>query len=277
MLLNPFTYHSPKTIEEASNLFGQLSRARFLAGGTFLINNLKSLKRRNLATPDHIVSLKKISGLHEIKLSSNKLDIGSMTTLDQIIQNKDIEQKYPILKQVAENIATTQIRNMATIGGNVCCRYTWAEFASCLIALEATLCFHEKGEEIKVLAEDFYKNSAKSKGILTKISINLQENANIVYQRASKTSGVDVPMLTVCIKAQIENKKIKNIFFIINDGSSFSKRDLNVESALKDAAIQELEEKAINSIDFSSYALDTDYKKDLLKAHIKYAIQKLKK
>jgi len=67
MLLNPFNYHSPKTLKEACNLLDTLKNARILSGGTFLVNNLKSLKRRGLKTPDDIISLQKIPEIKVFK------------------------------------------------------------------------------------------------------------------------------------------------------------------------------------------------------------------
>ncbi|MDD3374918.1 MAG: FAD binding domain-containing protein [Candidatus Omnitrophica bacterium] len=276
MLLNPFNYHSPKTLKEACHLLSTLKNARVLAGGTFLINTLKSLKRKGLKTPDDIISLQRISEIKGIEIKTGAITIGAMTTLDDIIQNNDIKKNCPILKVVAENIASTQIRNMATIGGNVACRYGWAEFASCLIALEATLKFAKNNEIKEIPAEDFFKNNAKSEGLLISILISTQKNTAIIYERVAKTSGIDLPMLTICIKASVEKERISNVRFIINDGASFSKRDASIEKALEKSHLDEkIEEKILTSLDPEKYKLNTEYKKELLKVHSKYAIQKL--
>ena len=276
MLLNPFNYHSPKTLKEACNLLGTLKSARILSGGTFLINNLKSFKRRGLKTPDDIISLQKVSEAKGVKTKSNEITIGAMETLDNIIQNKNIEKNCQILQTVASNIATTQIRNMATIGGNVACRYPWAEFASCLIALDATLHFIQNNKTKKIVAENFFKNNAKPEGLLVSISIPVQKNTTIVYERVSKTSGIDVPMMTICIKASIEKKILSNVHVVINDGISFSKRDMSIEKILEKSGIdEEIEKKMIAALNLKACQLDTEYKEDLLKIHSKYAIKKL--
>ena len=65
MLLNPLTFHNPKTLEEAAKLYSTLPDSKLLAGGTFLLNNLKALKHKGLKTPKNIIT-KKIYNASEI-------------------------------------------------------------------------------------------------------------------------------------------------------------------------------------------------------------------
>ncbi len=202
--------------------------------------------------------------------------IGAMTTLNNIAQDKNVEKHYPILRIVSENIASTQIRNMATIGGNVACRYAWTEFASCLIALEATLHFAEKKKLKEISAESFFKNNAKPEGLLTSISIPIKKDIIAIYKRVSKTPGVDLPMLTVCIKVSLKKNTLLDVRVVINDGASFSKRDVSIEKALEGSNLDEnIEGKFLSNLNPETYKLDNEYKKELLRIHSKYAIQKL--
>ena len=84
MLLNPVTYHSPTSAREAAKLYSTLSEVRLLAGGTFLLNSLKSLKHKGLKTPRNIISLKSIPELTGITADEEGITIGAMTTITNL-------------------------------------------------------------------------------------------------------------------------------------------------------------------------------------------------
>ena len=141
MLLNPLTYHSPKSLKEALGLYSSLENARLQAGGTFLLNSLKLLKRNDAKTPNHVIGLNKIPELKRITLTKESLTIGSMTTITEIFESPNLADNFKILRQVCRNISTTPIRNMATLGGNLTCRYTWTEMPAVMIGLSAQMFF----------------------------------------------------------------------------------------------------------------------------------------
>ena len=70
MLLNPLTVYSPKSLDELLQLYGKLENVRLQAGGTFLLNALKLLKRNHAKTPAHVISLTKVAELKGIKMKA---------------------------------------------------------------------------------------------------------------------------------------------------------------------------------------------------------------
>jgi len=109
MRLPWFEYRAPATLAEAARILaGEGANAMLIAGGTDLLPNMK---RRQMA-PKVLVSLKKVKELH-----SNGESIGAATTLTEIVNKKDL----PLgLRQAAHQVATVHLRNMGTIGGNLC-------------------------------------------------------------------------------------------------------------------------------------------------------------
>ena len=93
-------------------------RARVIAGGTDLLGTLKD--NIHAAYPDTLVNIKTVEGLSYVKENGEGLRIGAMTKLHEIETNQIIRDKYRILAEAAHTVATPQIRNMATIGGNIC-------------------------------------------------------------------------------------------------------------------------------------------------------------
>src|SRR5216110_653368 len=86
MLLNVLTFHSPRTLKEATQLYATLGDVKILAGGTFLLNSLKLLKRKGTKTPANIISLRKVDDLRGIKADEDKLTIKAMTIINDLFE-----------------------------------------------------------------------------------------------------------------------------------------------------------------------------------------------
>ncbi len=114
--MKPFKYTAPVTEASACGLLGEGSLA--FAGGTSAMNLLKE----NVLTPDVVVDLKRIEGLSSIEPTSSGLRIGANVTLDEVLAHDGVRRDYPVLHQALFNAATPQIRNRATLGGNLCAR-----------------------------------------------------------------------------------------------------------------------------------------------------------
>jgi 4-hydroxybenzoyl-CoA reductase subunit beta len=115
--LHEYSYHRPKTIAEAATLLAQNpGRARLIAGGTDLMPNMK----HGLFTPSMLIALKQVEELHGIRVENNELVIGAAESLTSISRHPLVLQHFPSLAQAAGSVAGPQLRNMGTIGGNLC-------------------------------------------------------------------------------------------------------------------------------------------------------------
>jgi len=278
MLLEPFNFHSPKNTTEAIKLCEGLDKYRILAGGTFLINNLKLLKRKGLKAPEHIISLSKISDLNGILKAKDTLTIKAMTSINAIAASTDLDGYSEAIKTAAEGIATTPIRNMATIGGNLTCRYTWTELPAVMIALGANMHFLRKnGKENIIPAEEFYKNGAKTTELFEKVTIKEQPSSFASYQRVSKLSEIDIPLLAVCIKATINKNKFSDTRVVINNTKEFAQRDTKLENFLNTSSCDaKVSDEALKHLDKILYAAEgDDYKSHISGTCVKNAITEL--
>ena len=151
--LPQFEYLAPCSLEEACSLLKEHSgRIKVLAGGTDL---LPALKQR-LSTLSYIVDLKQIPGLDQIEEGEETVKIGPLTTLSAVESSPTIKKYFPGLSEAAQSVGATQIKNMATIGGNIGletrCLYfnqppLWRNsFAACL-KLGGKVCHAVKGSE----------------------------------------------------------------------------------------------------------------------------------
>jgi xanthine dehydrogenase YagS FAD-binding subunit len=117
--MRPFTHFNARTVKEACKLLAKYDgKAVLNAGGTDL---LSTLKEENLFEyPEALINIKTIAGLDEIVESKGTLRIGPLTKLSSLVTSPLLNDRYPALAEAAHTVATPQIRNAATVGGNLC-------------------------------------------------------------------------------------------------------------------------------------------------------------
>ena len=117
--MRAFSYAKPGTTGEALKILDQhRGQAAVLAGGTDLL----SLMKDAVVSPAVVVNVKAISELSGISRQGGQLRIGATTTLTDLIEDSTVSSRYPSLVQAAEGITSPQIRNMGTVGGDLCQR-----------------------------------------------------------------------------------------------------------------------------------------------------------
>ena len=280
MLLNPITFHTPQTLSEAVQLYARLDSVKLHAGGSFLLNSLKLLKRTGIKTPANIVSLYQVKELKGISLDQEKLTIKSMTTIDELFEFPLLEDNFKIFKIVCRNISTQPIRNMATVGGNLTCRYTWTEMPAVMIGLEADLHFMSSdGREHILCAEEFFKNAAKTDKILTQVTIKRDKKAAIAYRRVKKSPYVDIPLLSMFLKTYFDKGGFTNTRVAINNCVAFAQRDRILENFLNQSTCANgVAQEALDHLDQGIYSTrSSDYKQHMFRVSIKSAIEELTK
>jgi 4-hydroxybenzoyl-CoA reductase subunit beta len=115
--LPPFLYHRPRSVLEAVELRGEYTdESMYIAGGTDLVPNMK----HKLFEPAHLIALKGIDELKGIREDDGHLSIGAAETLTSVATNNDVVSRFPALAEAASHVAGPQLRNMGTIGGNLC-------------------------------------------------------------------------------------------------------------------------------------------------------------
>jgi 4-hydroxybenzoyl-CoA reductase subunit beta len=118
MTLPKFTHMAPSSLDEALDLLNEKGeKTKVIAGGSDLMVQLK----HRTTTPEFILDIKDLTGLEGINTGSDgKMIIGALTTLDTLSESEQIKEHFPILARAALKVASSQIRNVGTLGGNVC-------------------------------------------------------------------------------------------------------------------------------------------------------------
>ena len=147
MRLPLFKYMAPKTAHEAARILADHApgEAMLMAGGTDLLPNMK----RRQQTPKIVVSLAAVDGLRDATNGSGMV-LGSGLTLSQVATDPRIKQHYAGLYQAASQVATPLLRNMGTLGGNICLdtrcnyydqNYEWRQAIGFCMKKEGTICW----------------------------------------------------------------------------------------------------------------------------------------
>ncbi len=149
-----FQYHAPKTLKEALELLAEYGEAaKVLAGGTDLLVKMK----QRILEPRHLISLRNLGELRGIREGESGLYIGAATKLREIERSKIVAGNLPLLYEAVKAIGSVQIRNMGTIGGNLCNASPAADSAVALMALDADLHVQSLEGERVIPIEEFFK------------------------------------------------------------------------------------------------------------------------
>jgi xanthine dehydrogenase YagS FAD-binding subunit len=147
--MKDFSYIAAGTIDEAVSLLGQ-GGAQVIAGGTDILGRLKAMMSANL--PRLLVDIKPIADLYRLSEDDGILTIGSLVKLSDIAESTIIRDGYAVLAEAARRVATPELRNMGTIGGNICqsvrCWYYRAEHNTfnCLRKNPTGMCYAINGD-----------------------------------------------------------------------------------------------------------------------------------
>lgn len=206
--LPKFDYVSPSSLSELCSLTASASNGEImlLAGGTDAILQL----RRREATPRCVVGLKRVP---ELDFVSERVDgslaIGAMTTLQTLMSSPDVRRRYGVLAVTAAQIAGIELRNVATIGGNIAGALPCADLPPPLITLGAKVKLVSQGGERWVPIEDFlvgYGKTAASKGeVVTEVNVpgTAPESAS-VYLKYHDRQSMDMTVAGVAASVELD-------------------------------------------------------------------------
>ncbi len=208
--LPKFIYHAPSSTAEALELaasFGE--KARFIAGGTDL---LPSMKKREIA-PERLISLAGIPSLRGIEPGAGVIRLGALTTLAEIERSPLVKEGLPPLWDAVNVMASIQVRNIATIGGNLCSAVPSADTAPPLIALKSSATILGPTGERTVPLESFFVGPRESvlKGdeILTAIVIPTSEpRSSGCYMKLMRRQAMDLALVGVAACLTLSEGKV---------------------------------------------------------------------
>jgi len=243
MRLPYFTFHAPRTVQEAAELLVS-GDAMLVAGGTDLLPNMK----RRQQVPRALVGLRRVAELRGMT-NGDGLTIGAGATLSDLVRDARVREKYAGLWQAASQVATPHLRNMGTIGGNLCLdtrcnyydqNYEWrkaidfcmkkdgetcwvatsspkclavssTDTAPALIALGADVTLTRAGATRRIAVADLFQNDGihyltrRPDEILTSVHLPRLDGWRSTYWKLRRRGSFDFPVLSVAAAVRLSD------------------------------------------------------------------------
>ncbi len=205
--LPPFDYIKAETAEQAIGLLQEKgAAARILMGGTDLFVQM----RNGHLTPGFLVDLKNLPGMDTIEYSSKDgLTLGAAVTMNALARNPNVLKHYPLLAEAAESVASYQLRNRATVGGNLCNASPAADTAPAALVLEADITVVGPRGERTISVTDFFMspgvNALEAGEFLTRINFGSQpEGWKGRYLKIGRNAGGDLAIVGVAVMGYLD-------------------------------------------------------------------------
>jgi len=279
--IRDFAYFSPATIEEAITALEQYGESiAVLAGGTDVLLDLKS---RTIA-PEYVMDIKDITGLDNIEETPDGgLNIGALTTVSKISESEAIRSKYQSLHETAtESFHSWQIKNLATIGGNICRSSPSADMIPALITYDSEVKLVGPKGERKVLIENFITAPGQNildQEILTEVIIPPQEEQSGTAFYSLRRTSVDLSKVNCSVKVVMSDNKCDDIKIVLGAVAATAVRAKKAEEALRgkvvsEKAIEEAAQKVTEDISPITDGRSTaEYRREVSKVIVKRLIQ----
>lgn len=201
-MLHPFNYASPRTRSEFLGLLSEYgSRAKILAGGTDLLVNI----RGGALKPELVLDAKRVEGYAGIAWSpSEGLSFHPATTINEVLREKRVREDFPLLAACGHDLASYQIRNRATVIGNVVNASPCSDMAPALLCLGARAVIASSSGERTVPFSEFFvgvkKTVLKSDEILERIIVPAESSgARGEYRKLKRINGHDLGIVGVAV------------------------------------------------------------------------------
>lgn len=285
--LPKFDFVSPNSVSELCSLTASASNGELMlfAGGTDAILQL----RRREATPRCVIGLKRVSGLDFIEeRADGRLAIGAMTTLQTLMSSPVIQRHYGVLSETAAQIGGLELRNVATVGGNVAGALPCADLPPPLMTLGAQVKLSSQKGERWVPLEDFFtgfgQTAACEGEVVTEISLAPPpSNSASVYLKYHDRQSMDMTVVGVGASVELdpERKLLRDVRLAFAAGAPTAFRARQAETVLRGNALTEegLEaaaETASKEADprANSWRADPEYRLELIRNLTKRAIRR---
>ena len=208
--MNGFLYHTPRSLDEAFDLLDENGEdARIIAGGTALVLFMK----QRLVQPRHLVSLQKIPLRNGVAVTEDGVRIGATCTHRMMETSSMVQEVFPILVETYSRVATTRIRNMATVGGGLVHADPNSDPPPSLIVLGAKIVLVSSSGNREVPVEkffrDYYEPDVQPGEILTEvIAPRVPPNSGTAFIKFLPRTDDDYATVSVAVLLTVEEDGI---------------------------------------------------------------------
>lgn len=212
-----YDYHQPESLKEAFGLMEQCKgRAMYIAGGTDLLvkikHQAKCLPGESFFTVDTLISLRGITALQEMRFDEG-LQLGAGLPFRSIARASTVAQNYPALAEAVSVLANPQIRNVATVGGNICNASPCADSVLALLVLDAMLTVEGPGGVRQVPISDFFQGPGQTvlgkAEILTRIDIEKPRKGTVMKHLKTGRLTSDIAVVNAAAALEMDSHRCR--------------------------------------------------------------------
>jgi carbon-monoxide dehydrogenase medium subunit len=245
MIPSSFEYHAPASLPDALGLLKQFgTEAKLLAGG----HSLLPMMKMRFAAPAHLIDLGKIPELKGIREDKGTIVIGAMTTENEIIWSKLLQEKCPLIVEGARLISDPQVRYKGTIGGDISHGDPGNDHPALMIALGASFVLRGASGERVVPADGFfhalYDTELKADEIMTAIRIPTPApGTGYAYTKLKRKTG-DFATAAAAVTLRMKGDTVQDVTIALTNVGPTPLKAKQAEAGLKGKA---LDDAAINA------------------------------
>jgi carbon-monoxide dehydrogenase medium subunit len=266
MIPSPFAYHAPHSVGDALSLLGKLDDAKVLAGG----HSLLPMMKMRFARPAHLIDLGRIPELKGIREEDGTIRIGAMTTENELIWSKLLQEKCPLLVEGARQISDPQVRYKGTIGGDIAHGDPGNDHPALMLALGASFVLRSSKGERVVPADGFfvgtYATLMAADEIMTEIRIPVPPaGAGYCYAKLKRKVG-DFATAAAAVTLRMSGDTVRDVAIALTNVAPTPLKARDAENALRgkafsDASVAAAAELAMKICDpAADQRGDTEYK-----------------
>jgi carbon-monoxide dehydrogenase medium subunit len=200
-VIHTFEYHAPYSLDEALALLDHHGGdARLLAGGTDLVPGMRAGRQK----PGHVINIKRIEGLRRLEANGEGLYIGALVSVADLMRSPAVRKDYPALVEAAASMAAVQIRNLATVGGNLCNASPAADLAPPLIALNAEVEIAGRQGSRWLSVMDFFEGPGRSALAEGEMLIGVrapkpEPDQHSIYLKMAPRGAMDIAVVGIAV------------------------------------------------------------------------------
>jgi len=230
-------YFAPRTISELKKVIKKYPKAKLLSGGTD-ISLIVTKQKKDI---DNIIYLNSINELNYIKEKNNYIEVGATTSLIEF--ESFIKKHYPDFNSILKRYGSVQIRNVATIAGNIATASPIGDTLPLLLSLDASVVLQDVKRKLILPLESFFisyrKTKLKAGQFISSIRIPIFKKNIFKAYKVSKRIDDDISSVCGSFNLEIVDKKIKTIRIAYGGMAPIPKRAVNCEKILLNSYLSE--------------------------------------